>query len=53
MKEENILWYQGDELDIEFSSIPRVGIRYVLPSSKLQEVESIKRYPFINKKNNK
>ena len=50
MKDKNILWYQGDELDIEFSSIPRVGIRYVLPSSKPQEVESIRHYPFINKK---
>lgn len=50
MKDENILWYQGDELDIEFSCIPRVGIRYILPSSKPKEIKSIKKYPFINKK---
>ena len=50
MKEENILWYQGDELDIEFSGVPRVGIRYVLPSYKPSEIKAIKKYPFINKK---
>lgn len=50
MKDENVLWYQGDDLDIEFSCIPRVGIRYILPSSSDQEIKSIKKYPFINKK---
>lgn len=50
MKEDNILWYQGDDLDIEFSGVPKVGIRYVLPSHKPHEVKAIKKYPFINKK---
>ena len=50
MKEENVLWYQSDELDIEFSCIPRIGIRYVLPTLSELETESIKKYPFINKK---
>ena len=51
MKEQaNIMWYESEELSIGFSEIPHVCVRYVLPSSTPEEVKSIKKYPFINKK---
>ena len=50
MNDKFINWYEDDELSIEFSEIPRVGIRYVLPSSSDVERASIKRFPFINKR---
>ena len=43
-------WYSNDEVGIFFNEIPRVCIRYVLPSSDKEEKKSIKKYPFINKK---
>lgn len=49
MKSNNILWFEDDELAIEFSGIPHVCVRYVLPSSTPLEIESIKKYPFVNK----
>ncbi|MBO7735031.1 MAG: DUF1353 domain-containing protein [Methanobrevibacter sp.] len=45
-----IKWYESDKLAIFFSDIPHVCMRYVLPSSTEQEIKSIKKYPFINKK---
>lgn len=45
-----IKWYSDKDLSIFFSEVPRVCIRYVLPSSTPDEVKSIKKYPFINKK---
>ena len=50
MKSNNILWFEDEELAIKFGGIPHVCVRYVLPSSTPAEVESIKKYPFINKK---
>lgn len=50
MAKEYIQWFDDDELTIEFSDIPRVGIRYILPTATEQEKKSIKKYPFINKK---
>ncbi len=50
MKSDNILWYEDDELAIEFGGVPRVGIRYTLPTSTPAEIKSIKKYPFMNKK---
>lgn len=44
-----IEWYSSDEFTIHFSCIPKVGIRYALPSFTESELKSIKRYPFINK----
>lgn len=49
MKSNNILWYEDDELAIEFGGVPHVCVRYVLPSSTPKEIESIKKYPFMNK----
>lgn len=44
-------WYSDKELGIFFDDIPKVGIRYVLPTSKNDDKKSIKKYPFINKQN--
>ncbi len=43
-------WYSNKEVSIYFDDIPRVGIRYILPSSSNELKKSIKKYPFINKK---
>ena len=50
MGKEYIQWFDDDELSIEFSEIPHVCIRYILPSATEQEKKSIKKYPFINKR---
>ncbi len=44
-------WYSNKSAGIFFDDIPRVCIRYTLPSSTEEEKKSIKKYPFINKKN--
>ena len=43
-------WYSNKYVEIYFDNIPRVGIRYILPSSSKIEAKSIKKYPFINKR---
>lgn len=43
-------WYSNDKVEIFFSEVPKVCIRYMLPSSSIEEKKSIKKYPFINKK---
>lgn len=45
-----IEWFKNEKLGIYFSDVPRVCIRYVLPSSTESERKSIEKYPFINKK---
>ena len=45
-----IEWFKNDKLSISFDDVPRVCIRYVLPSSTESERKSIEKYPFINKK---
>lgn len=45
-----IEWYKDKELQILFDDTPFVSIRYVLPSMTDQEIKSIKKYPFINKR---
>lgn len=45
-----IEWYKSDKLSIFFSETPCVGVRYILPSSTELEKKSIKKYPFINKR---
>ena len=39
MDKPNIKWYEDDELTIEFSEVPHVCIRYILPSATEQEKE--------------
>lgn len=43
-------WYSNRDVTIFFDDIPRVGIRYILPSTSIEIKKSIKKYPFINKK---
>ena len=35
-------WYSNKYVEIYFDNIPRVGIRYILPSSSKIEAKSIK-----------
>lgn len=50
MEKAMVKWFENDELAIFFSEIPRVCVRYIIPSTTEEEAESIKRYPFLNKK---
>ena len=50
MEPNQILWYKDEKLSIFFNTMPCVGVRYVSPSSTEEEKKSIKKYPFINKK---
>lgn len=45
-----IEWYNDDELSIFFSGVPKVRPRIPLPSSSEEEIESMNKYPFINKR---
>lgn len=45
-----IKWYGDEEIGIFFDILPRVGMRYVLPTMTKTERESVEQYPFINKK---
>ena len=44
-------WYSNKDAGIFFDDVPHVAIRYPLPSYTEEENKSIKKYPFINKKN--
>lgn len=48
--ESNIKWYEDEELSIFFNTMPRVAVRYVVPSMTTLEKQSVKRFPFINKR---
>ena len=45
-----IEWYSNKQASIFFDDIPRVCIRYILPSTTRELRKAIKKYPFINKK---
>ena len=45
-----IKWCSNKKVEIFFDDIPRVCIRYILPSTSAEKRKSIKKYPFINKK---
>ena len=44
-------WYSDKNLGILFDDIPKIGIRYFLPTSNDDDKKSIKKYPFINRQN--
>lgn len=44
---EMIEWYNSKDLSVFFDDIPCVGIRYALPSMSDAEKKSVKKYPFI------
>ena len=43
-------WFSNKKVEIQFDDIPSIGIRYILPSNSKEARKSIKKYPFINKK---
>ena len=43
-------WYSNKYVSIFFDNIPKVAIRYILPSTPKECKKSIKKYPFINKR---
>jgi hypothetical protein len=43
-------WCSNKQVSVFFDDLPRVGIRYILPSASVELKKSIKKYPFINKK---
>ena len=45
-----IEWYSNEYAGIFFDDIPHVSIRYALPSMTKEEIKSIEKYPFINKR---
>ena len=45
-----IKWCSNKQVSVFFDDIPRVAIRYILPSNTKEMKKSIKKYPFINKK---
>lgn len=48
--ESNIKWYEDKDLAIFFNTMPRVAVRYIVPSMTTLEKQSVKRFPFINKR---
>ena len=44
-------WYSNNKLKVYFDEIPRIGVRYILPTLSSEEKNLIKKYPFVNKKN--
>ena len=42
-------WYKSQRVGVFFDTVPKIGIRYSLPSMTKDEKKSIKKYPFINK----
>ncbi len=45
-----IEWYSNSKAGIFFDTIPYVAIRYVVPFISNEEIKSVEKYPFINKK---
>lgn len=43
-----IIWYDDKNLSIIFDRVPRVCVRYPLPSNTEEEIKHIKKYPFVN-----
>lgn len=43
-------WYSNKQAGIFFDDIPRIAIRYILPSTVEELKKSIRKYPFMNKK---
>lgn len=45
-----ITWYEDKKIKVEFDSTPCVAVRYITPSMTDKEIKSIKKFPFINKR---
>lgn len=46
-----IEWYSNKYVKICFDNIPKIAIRYILPNQSNDKKKSVKKYPFINRKN--
>lgn len=46
-----IKWTENEKVKVFFDDTPHVSIRYALPSMTDSEIKSVKKYPFVNKKN--
>ena len=44
-----INWCSDKKVGVCFSVIPRIGIRYILPTDEKEKKKSKQKYPFINK----
>lgn len=44
-------WYSNKKVGVFFDDLPLVAIRYILPTLSDDMKKSIKKYPFINKRN--
>ena len=45
-----LCWYSNKKVGIYFDDIPKVSIRYYIPSMTVDEKKSIEKYPFICKR---
>ena len=43
-------WYHNKKVGVYFNDVPRIAMRYILPSTTTELKKSIKKYPFMNKK---
>lgn len=43
-------WYHNKKVGVYFDDVPRIAMRYILPSTTTELKKSIKKYPFMNKK---
>lgn len=43
-----VIWVDNEKLSVIFDRVPRVCVRYPLPSNTNEEVKHIKKYPFVN-----
>lgn len=43
-----VIWVDNEKLSVIFDRVPRVCVRYPLPSNTDEEVKHIKKYPFVN-----
>lgn len=48
MLECPVIWVDNEKLSVIFDRVPRVCVRYPLPSNTDEEVKHIKKYPFVN-----
>ena len=48
MFDYSIVWFDDEKLTITFDRVPRVCVRYALPSNTEEEIKHIKKYPFVN-----
>ena len=43
-----VIWVDNEKLSVIFDRVPRICVRYALPSNTEEEIKHIKKYPFVN-----